>query len=175
MAITEKIIVLIGLMGAGKSRVGAELAKLLEMEFVDVDKEIEQAAGYSIAEIFEKFGEAEFRRGEKRVMQRLLSGSPKVMATGGGAFIQPDIRSLIKDKAVSVWLNANIDTLVERTSRTSHRPLLKGKNARVILQKLMDERYAIYAEADITVTSDKQSARDMAWALKQALGVYFNK
>jgi shikimate kinase len=170
MQSTEKIIVLVGLMGSGKSRIGAELAKLLKLPFVDADLEIERAAGYTISEIFEKFGEKEFRRGEKSVMLRLLSGEPKVLASGGGAFIQPEIKSLIKEKAISVWLKANLDTLVERTSRTSHRPLLQNTNAAERLQELMGMRYPVYAEADITIVTDDQTPQNTARLILQQLG-----
>ena len=166
MLFSNEIIVLVGLMGSGKSRIGAELAKLLVIPFVDVDREIEQAANHTVAEIFERFGEKEFRRGEKEVMLRLLSGEVKVLASGGGAFIQPEIKSLIKEKAISVWLKADLDTLVRRTSRTAHRPLLQGVNAAERLQELMEARYPLYAEADITVVSDSQTPQDMAQIIK---------
>jgi shikimate kinase len=167
---TDKIVVLVGLMGAGKSRIGRELAKLLDMPFIDADREIEQAAGHTVPEIFEKFGEEEFRRGEKKIMARLLAGEAKVLATGGGAFIQPDIKNMIKEKAISVWLKANLDTLVKRTSRTDHRPLLRGLDPAQRLQQLMDSRYPVYAEADITVVSDGQTPQDMARIIKNELG-----
>jgi shikimate kinase len=162
MLTAGRIIVLVGLMGSGKSRIGSELAKILKLPFVDADREIEQAAGYTIAEIFEKYGEKEFRRGEKNVMMRLLSGGPKVLASGGGAFIQPEIKSLIKEKAISVWLNADLRTLVERTSRTHHRPLLQNTDPVARLRKLMEERYPIYAEADITIVTDHQTPQNTA-------------
>jgi shikimate kinase len=169
MAFLGRSIVLVGLMGCGKSRVGMELAKLLKLPFVDSDREIENAAGLTILEIFERFGESAFRSGEKKVMLRLLSGAPKVLATGGGAFIQPDIRKNIKEKAISVWLKADLDTLVERTSRTDRRPLLQETDPRRKLQELMDARYPIYAEADITVVTDRQTPHDMAKRIRQAL------
>jgi len=156
------IIVLVGLMGSGKSRVGIELARLMKLPFVDADKEIERAAGMKIPEIFERLGEAEFRAGEKKVMLRLLSAGDKVLASGGGAFIQPDIRTAVKKYAVSVWLKASLETLVERTSRTDHRPLLRGVDRAAKLQELMDKRYPLYAEADITVITDNQSPKEMA-------------
>ncbi len=146
-----------------------ELSKLLKLPFVDSDKEIERAAGLSIPEIFEKFGEKEFRTGEKKVMLRLLSGDGKVLASGGGAFIQPDIRNAVKEHATSVWLKADLETLVERTSRTSHRPLLQGGDPAQKLKELMDARYPIYAEADITVITDAQSPKEMAQRIKLEL------
>lgn len=162
MEFSQEIIVLIGLMGSGKSRVGIELSRLLKMPFIDADKEIEKAAGMSIPEIFERLGEPEFRVGEKKVMLRLLDSGPKVLASGGGAFIQPDIRSAVKAKAVSVWLNASLETLVERTSRTDNRPLLRGVDRAQKLSQLIEARYPVYAEADITVVTDEQSPRHMA-------------
>ncbi|MBL8711531.1 MAG: shikimate kinase [Alphaproteobacteria bacterium] len=162
MEFSHEIIVLIGLMGSGKSRVGIELSRILKMPFIDADKEIEKAAGMSIPEIFERLGEPEFRIGEKKVMLRLLESGPKVLASGGGAFIQPDIRSAVKARAVSVWLKASLETLVERTSRTDNRPLLRGVDRAAKLSQLIDVRYPVYAEADITVVTDDQSPRHMA-------------
>ena len=169
MGISSGIIVLIGLMGSGKSRVGIELSKLMKLPFIDSDKEIERAAGMSIPEIFERLGEQEFRKGEKKVMLRLLDGEAKVLASGGGAFIQPDIRDAVKEKAVSVWLKAELATLVERTSRKDNRPLLRGVDPAEKLKQLMDARYPIYAEADITVITDDQSPRHMARVIQEML------
>lgn len=163
------IIVLVGLMGAGKSRVGAELAKLLDMPFVDADREIEKAAGMPIPEIFATYGEQEFRKGEKRVMTRLLSGKPIVLASGGGAFVQPDIRAAVKEKSISVWLKADLETLVSRTKRTQHRPLLQGVDREAKLKALMDVRYPIYAEADIVLVTDKQTPQTMARRIRKEL------
>ena len=169
MGISSDIIVLIGLMGSGKSRVGMELSKLMKLPFIDSDKEIERAAAMSIPEIFERLGEQEFRKGEKKVMLRLLDGGAKVLASGGGAFIQPDIRAAVKEKAVSVWLKAELATLVERTSRKDNRPLLRGVDPAEKLKQLMDVRYPIYAEADITVITDDQSPRYMARVIQEML------
>ncbi len=164
------VIVLVGLMGAGKSRVGAELAKLLQLPFVDADREIEKAAGMPIPEIFATLGEPAFRQGEKRVMLRLLSGPPVVLASGGGAFVQDDIRAAIKsEKAVSVWLRADLETLVARTQRTQHRPLLQNTDRAEKLQALIDARYPIYAEADIVLVTDKQTPQTMARRIKKEL------
>jgi shikimate kinase len=162
MTLLERSVVLVGLMGSGKTRVGAELAKVLKVPFTDSDKEIERAAGMTVAEIFERFGEQEFRSGERKVLLRLLSEGRKVIATGGGAFIQPEIRAAVKEKAVSVWLKADLDTLVERVSRTSHRPLLKNADPRAKLQELIDARYPVYAEADITIETDRRPPQEMA-------------
>ena len=169
MPVSDHIIVLVGLMGSGKSRVGMELARLLKLPFVDADREIERAAGHTVADIFAKFGESEFRKGEKKVMSRLLSGEAKVLASGGGAFIQPELKDLIKKKAISVWLKADLNTLVERTSRTNHRPLLQGTDPRKQLEKLIEERYPVYAEADITVVTDSQTPQDMARQIEKEL------
>lgn len=163
------IVVLVGLMGAGKSRVGRELARLMGLPFIDADHEIEKSAGMSIQDIFAQFGEAEFRKGEMRVMERLLKGPPIVLASGGGAFIQPAVRTLIKKHAVSVWLKADLETLVERTRRTSHRPLLQGVDRAQKLRELMDARYPLYAEADITLVTDKQTPQTMARRIRREL------
>ncbi len=150
-----KTITLVGLMGAGKSTVGRRLATRLDMPFVDADHEIEAAAGCTIPEFFERHGEAAFRDGESRVIERLLHGVPKVLATGGGAFMNPETRDRIKRHTNSVWLRADLELLVSRVTRRDNRPLLKQGNPRDIMQRLMDERYPVYAEADIIVDSDE--------------------
>jgi shikimate kinase len=157
-ACPDQIIVLVGLMGAGKSCVGRRVAQRLNLPFVDADAEVETAAGCSIADIFEQYGEAAFRDGERRVIARLLDGPPSVLATGGGAFIDEQTRKLIKEKAVSVWLRADLDTLVARTSGRTHRPLLNSVDPRETLAELMDVRYPIYAEADVAVDTGSDSA-----------------
>lgn len=149
-------IVLVGLMGAGKTKVGRLLAQRLAMPFADADDEIVEAAGCSIEEIFERFGESAFRDGERRVVARLLEGEPIVLATGGGAFVDPGTRARIKERGISVWLRAELDVLVQRTSRRGGRPLLKNRDIKATLEKLMAERYPIYAEADIVVDSGWQ-------------------
>lgn len=146
-------IVLVGLMGCGKSCVGRRLAARLGIPFVDSDAEFEIAAGCSISEFFAKFGEPAFREGERKVIARLLEGPPCVLATGGGAFCDPDTRARIRAGAVSVWLRADLDLLVKRTSGRDHRPLLKTGDPREILSRLMDARYPLYAQADIAVDS----------------------
>lgn len=146
-----KTIVLVGLMGAGKSNIGRKLATRLGLPFVDADTEIETAAGESIEEIFQRHGEAAFRDGERRVMVRLLQGTPTILAAGGGAFMDAETRRLIREHAVSVWLRADLDTLTARTKGRGHRPLLNGADPRETLAKLMDVRYPVYAEADIAV------------------------
>jgi shikimate kinase len=147
-------IVLVGLMGAGKSCIGRRLAARLGQPFTDADAEIEAAAGCSIEEIFERHGEAAFRDGERRVIARLLRGPRQVLATGGGAYMDPRTRAEIRDHAISVWLRADLDLLHRRTSRRDTRPLLKRGDPQEILHRLMTERYPVYAEADVTVVSN---------------------
>jgi shikimate kinase len=151
-------VVLVGLMGAGKSCVGRRLATSLDRPFVDADDEIVKAAGLTIADIFELYGEAAFRDCERKVMARLLDGPPCVLAAGGGAFMDADTRALIRERAVSVWLRADLDILVSRTAGRPHRPLLNTGDPRAILKALMDERYPVYAEADVTVQTGAESA-----------------
>jgi shikimate kinase len=146
-----KTIALVGLMGAGKSSIGRRLAQALGLPFVDADAEIEAAAGASIEEIFTRDGEAVFRNGERRVIARLLDGPAQILATGGGAFMDSTTRGLIHERAISVWLRADIDTLLVRVGRRNNRPLLKTGDPRAVLAQLVDERYPVYAEADITV------------------------
>ncbi|MCB4859273.1 shikimate kinase [Sphingobium sp. PNB] len=146
-------IVLVGMMGVGKSTVGRRLAARLGVGFVDADEEIEKAAGMTITEMFERYGEAYFRDGERRVIARLMDGEPKVIATGGGAFMQEETRALILEHALAIWLNADIDTLVDRVSRREGRPLLKGKDPRVVLTELATIRNPVYALCPIHVKS----------------------
>jgi shikimate kinase len=146
-------LVLIGMMGAGKTSVGRRLAEKLGMKFIDADHEIESAAGKSIPEIFADHGEAYFREGERRVISRLLETSQQVLATGGGAFMNEETRQQVKAKALSVWLKADVDLLLRRVSKRNNRPLLAQGDPRSILENLIRLREPIYAEADITVTS----------------------
>lgn len=148
-------VVLIGLMGAGKSTVGRRLASVIGRQFVDSDHEIEHAAGCSISDIFAIHGEEIFRDLEQRVIHRLLEQENIVLATGGGAWMQSRVRKDIGEHALSVWLRADIDVLLDRVSKRNHRPLLETGDKRAILQKLMDERYPIYAEADLVVDSGR--------------------
>lgn len=148
-------LVLIGLMGAGKSTIGRRLAKEIGWRFVDSDEEIESAAGCSISDIFAIHGEPIFRDLEKRVIGRLVSEEPLVIATGGGAWMQPGVREIIKARATSVWLRAELDVLTDRVSRRSHRPLLETGDKREILDKLMRERYPVYGEADLIIDSSE--------------------
>ena len=150
----DRPLVLVGLMGVGKSTVGRRLATAVGKRFIDADEAIEQAAQRSISEIFEQFGEPYFRDGERRVIARLIEDHDGVIATGGGAFINDETRSLILDKAIAIWIDCEIDTLVERTSRKNTRPLLKTGDPREILTRLYEEREPFYAEAPIHVMSD---------------------
>ncbi|WP_050750826.1 shikimate kinase [Paramagnetospirillum magneticum] len=148
-----RTIVLVGLMGAGKSCVGRRLAARLGLDFVDSDAEFEAASGSSISDYFARFGEAAFREGERKVIARLLDGPPVVLATGGGAFVDPTTRERIKAAGTSVWIRADLELLLKRTVGRDHRPLLKQGDPREILGRLMEARYPIYAEADIIVES----------------------
>ena len=149
----DKTIVLVGLMGAGKSCIGRRLAARLDLPFVDADRAIEEAAGCSIPELFERHGEQAFRDGERRVIRRLLDGPVRVLAAGGGAFMDPQTRAAIRARAVSVWLRADLELLLRRVQRRSDRPLLQVDDPRGRLAELMAERHPIYAEADIAVDS----------------------
>ncbi len=149
----DKSVVLIGLMGAGKTSVGRRLASRLGVSFIDADAEIETAAGCTIAEIFESHGEAAFRDGERRVIARLLDNQPGVLGTGGGAFLDPETRAMVTEKGISIWLRADLDVLIARCARRNNRPLLWHGDPREILGRLIDERYPVYAEADIVVDS----------------------
>ncbi len=149
----ERSIVLVGLMGCGKSSVGRRLASRLGLGFVDADEEIERVAAKSIVEIFADHGEAYFRDGERRVIARLLSTGPQVLATGGGAFINPDTRAKIRERGVSIWLRAELPVLMRRVSKRDTRPLLKSGDPEGTMRDLMAKRYPIYAEADLTVES----------------------
>jgi shikimate kinase len=146
-------IVLIGLMGAGKTAVGRRLASRLDLSFIDADTEIELAAGQSIKEIFAEHGEDYFREGERKVIARLLEGAPQVLATGGGAYMNPQTRDAIKAHGLSVWLKAELRVLLKRVQRRDHRPLLATGDPETVMRKLMAERNPVYAEADITVES----------------------
>ena len=157
----DRAIVLVGLMGAGKSTVGRRLADKLGLPFVDADHEIEAAAGKTIPEIFADHGEAYFREGERKVIARLLDSGAAVLATGGGAYVNTETRNLIKLKGVSIWLKADLPLLMRRVSRRSNRPLLKSDNPQAVMRRLIEERYPIYQHADITVMS-----RDVAHTAK---------
>jgi shikimate kinase len=156
-------------MGAGKTTVGRRLAQALGRPFADADAEIVSAAGASIEEIFARHGECEFRRGERQVIARLLNGPPIVLATGGGAFIDARTRELMKEKAISIWLKAPLDTLMRRVTRRDDRPLLKEDDPRAVMERLMAERYPIYAEADIVIETGGGPHRSAVAAIVAAL------
>ena len=165
----DRPIVLVGLMGAGKSTVGRRLAKRLGLPFVDSDSEIEEAAGIGTAELFEKFGESDFRDGERRLVARLMDGNVRVIATGGGAFIDPRTRQLLNDRAITIWLDASVDVLAERTSRRNNRPLLRRGNRSETLARLAEERSPMYAEAKIHIRSGAGDHSDVVDAIIVAL------
>jgi shikimate kinase len=152
-ALGDKSIVMVGLMGCGKSAVGRRLAARLGLPFVDADEEIEKAAGQSIEDIFTEHGEPYFREGERKVLARLMRSGPQVLATGGGAFMNADTRASIAERGISVWLKAELPLLVRRVGKRNNRPLLKGGDPQAVMQKLMDVRYPVYALADLTVES----------------------
>jgi shikimate kinase len=150
----DRPIVLVGMMGVGKSTVGRKLAALLNLHFRDADDEIEEAAQMSVSEIFERFGESYFRDGERRVIARLMEGGAKVIATGGGAFVQEETRKLILERAIAIWLDSDVDTLVERVGRRDTRPLLRDGDPAEIIARLRAEREPFYAQAAIHVFSN---------------------
>lgn len=160
-ALNGRSVVLVGLMGAGKSSIGRRLAQRLGLPFVDADTEIEKAAGLTIPEIFEKHGEPYFRAGEVRVVSRILEAGPQVLATGGGAYMNPETRRRIAERGISLWLKADLDVLMKRVRRRADRPLLKADDPRAVLRRLMDERYPVYAEADLTVISRETSHEEI--------------
>jgi shikimate kinase len=174
--ILPKPLVLVGLMGAGKSAVGRRVASRLNVPFIDADAEIEMAAGCTISEIFERDGEEGFRAGERRVLARLLNTEPvHVLATGGGAFMDPQTRALIREKAISLWLRADLNVLFERVSRRSHRPLLKTADPKGTLAALIEKRYPIYGEADIVVDSGDGPIGGMVDKVMAALQEYLKQ
>jgi shikimate kinase len=153
VALGSTSLVLVGLMGAGKTTVGRRLASRLDIHFVDADIEIEKAAGSSIADIFKEFGEEHFRDGEQRVIARLLDSGPQVLATGGGAYMNEKTRQIVEQKGISIWLKADLDVLMKRVSRRSHRPLLQNDDPEAVMKRLMDERYPIYAQSALSIDS----------------------
>ncbi len=149
----KRSLVMIGLMGCGKSAIGKRLATKLAIPFVDADEEIERVAGMTISDIFAKYGEPHFRDRETKVIVRLLTHGPQVLATGGGAFMSPDTRTAVRENGLSIWLKAELPVLMRRVSKRSTRPLLKTDDPEAVMRRLMGERYPVYAEADITVES----------------------
>lgn len=173
----DRPVVMVGLMGAGKTSVGRALARRLGIPFVDSDKEIELAAGCSVVDIFSMYGEEEFRRVEQRVIERILDTPPalKVISTGEGAFITPAIREMVLNRALSVWLRADLDLLVKRTGARDTRPQLLNTDSRKILQQLIDERYRTYALADITVETKDENLRKTLGKVLSAIEDFSNK
>lgn len=163
-------IVLVGMMGSGKSSVGRRLAGQLGLPFADADDEIELAAGLKISEIFERYGEAQFRDGERRVIARLMDAGPSVLATGGGAFAQDATRACILDRGVAVWLDAPLKILVERTAKRGHRPLLNAGNPESVLAALLAERTPAYSQAHVRIASDSSPHARTVQTVITALG-----
>ncbi len=170
----DRPVVMVGLMGAGKTSVGRALARRLGIPFVDSDKEIEAAAGCSVVDIFAMYGEEEFRRVEQRVIERLLDTPPalKVISTGEGAFITPAIRQMMQERALTVWLRADLDLLVKRTRSRDTRPQLLNTDSRKILAQLIDERYDTYAMADIVVQTRDENLRKTLGKVLRAIETY---
>lgn len=168
----DRSLVLVGLMGAGKTSVGRKLAAQLGLPFVDADSKIEDAAGISIPEIFALHGEAAFRDGERRVIRRLLDDPPQVLATGGGAYMSPETRAQIAARGISIWLRADLDVLVRRCSRRTNRPLLAQGDPRAVLANLMAERYPIYAQADLVVDSNDGPHEAVVDSILQQLATF---
>ena len=165
----SRTIVLVGLMGAGKTKIGRRLAARLGLPFFDSDNEIEAAAGETIEEIFRYRGEAVFRDGERRVIARLLQQSPHVLATGGGAFMDPATRTAITRRGVSIWLRADLDVLLARVSRRNNRPLLQHSDPRAVLAELIERRHPVYAEADLVIDSGEVPAEQTTTRVIAAL------
>lgn len=149
----RRSIVLVGLMGAGKTVIGRRVAAALDLPFIDSDHEIERVSRMTIPELFAAYGEEEFRALERRVIARLLRGGPQVLSTGGGAFMNPATRQAVARRGISVWLKADLETLMHRVSKRQNRPLLQAEDPRAVMQRLMDLRYPVYQQADVTIRS----------------------
>ncbi len=173
----DKIILLVGLMGSGKTSVGKRLAKKLNLPFVDGDQEIEKAAGLSLVDVLKCFGEEEYRAGEKRVMKRLLQGSPCVLASGGGSFVADQTRALAKLHAITIWLKADIDVLYNRTAGRKHRPFLEGDDSHLKnkLEKYISEEYPYYSEADIVVETKEEQVDNTVQRVIEAIKQFLSK
>ena len=165
----DRPLVLVGLMGVGKSTVGRRLAKRLGLSFVDSDAEIEDASGYPPAEMFERYGESDFRDGERRLVGRLLEGDIRVIATGGGAYVDPRTRKLLNERSITVWLDAPVEILAERTSRRDTRAQLRNGDPKAVLERLADERRPSYEEAHLHVRSGDGAHKDVVDAILRAL------
>ena len=176
--LTDKLdrpIVLVGLMGAGKSTVGRRLARRLGLPFIDSDSEIEEAAGTTAADLFERYGENDFRDGERRLVARLIDGTVRVIATGGGAFVDPGTRQLLNERAITVWLDAPVEVLAERTGRRNTRPLLRSGNRSATLERLSEQRQPMYSEAHIRILSGDGAHRDVVEAIIAAVSDHLVK
>jgi shikimate kinase len=171
----DRPVVLVGLIGVGKSTVGRRLARRLGLPFVDSDAEIEGAAGFPAAEVLERYGEPDFRDGERRLVARLIDGEVRVIATGGGAYVDPRTRKLLNERAITVWLDAPVEILAERTSRRDTRALLRRGDPRAVLERLADQRRPWYAEAHIHVKSGDGAHKDVVEAIVRALEDYLSK
>jgi shikimate kinase len=165
----DRPVVLVGLMGVGKSTVGRRLARRLGVPFVDSDSAIEDASGFSAAEVYERYGERDFRDGERRLVARLVEGEVRVIATGGGAYIDSTTRKLLNERAITIWLDAPVDILAERTSRRDTRPLLRNSDPKGTLERLSDERRPSYEEAHIHIKSGNGAHRDVVDSIVAAL------
>jgi len=166
----SRSIVFVGLMGAGKTAIGRRVSSILGLPFTDSDHEIEGVSRMTVADLFERYGEAEFRALEQRVIARLLEAGPQVLSTGGGAFMNEQTRGAIAAQGLSVWLKADVDILLDRVSKKQNRPLLQNANPRAVLEKLMVERYPVYALADVTVPTRDERKEVIAGEVIDALG-----
>lgn len=171
----DRPVVLVGLMGVGKSTVGRRLARRLGLPFVDSDAAIEDAAGYSAGEVYERFGEEDFRDGERRLVARLVDGQVRVISTGGGAYVDPDTRRLLNEQTITVWLDAPVDVLAERTGRRDTRPLLRNGDRAATLARLAEQRHPMYAEAHIHIRSGAGAHSNVVDAIVSALREHLGK
>lgn len=169
----SRSIVFVGLMGAGKTAIGRKVAAMLSLPFIDSDQEIESVSRMTVPELFERYGETEFRALEQRVIMRLLENGPQVLSTGGGAFMNAQTRDAIASHGVSVWLKAELDLLMERVSKKQNRPLLKNPDPRAVLERLMGERYPVYATSDVTVATRDDRKEVIATEVVDALCGHF--
>ncbi len=170
----DRPIVLVGLMGAGKSTVGRRLAKRLALPFVDTDVEIEDATGQPWGELFERFGEADYRDGERRLVARIVDGDVRVISTGGGVFVDPRTRELLNKRAITVWLDAPVEVLADRTARRDTRPLLRNRDARQTLEQISKQESPCYAEAHIHIKSGGGAHKDVVEAIVSAIEAHLD-
>ncbi|MGE0500808.1 MAG: shikimate kinase [Rhizobiaceae bacterium] len=165
----DRNIVFVGLMGAGKTAIGRKVASLLGLPFVDSDHEIETASRMTIPDLFERYGENEFRALEQRVIVRILENGPQVLSTGGGAYMNGQTRRMIAERGIAVWLKADLDVLMDRVAKKKNRPLLKNPDPRAVMRRLIDERYPVYAEADVTVLTRAEKKEVIASEVVEAI------